>query len=330
MTCHEARELFSALMDDALGGDERVVLDAHLATCADCRRELQRVRDTVALLRAVEPARAPAGFVDRVLEAARPASWPRRLLRALFLPWPVKLPVEAAAVVLVTVGVVYLYLATPELQQAARLESPAPTVAEAPHAAELEASKASIEKKDAPKPSGAREVNLRSTAERDTSRDTEQRRESQNLQKEAEPAPSAGTVAGGKTEAPPARSGRVLDTRESQAPAAPEPSGDALKAPRQAATAPAAAAFAPSDVSGGLAVNDRDAALRTLTELVARLGGVEDRRVSGPERSIVELTVPREAYAEFARELARLGRWQPTQEPAELPARVRIVLRITG
>jgi Putative zinc-finger len=330
MTCHEARELLSALVDDALGAAERDALDAHLAACADCRRELQRVRDTVALLRAVEPARAPVGFVDRVLEATRPAPWPRRLLRELFLPWPVKLPVEAAAVVLVTVGVVYLYLATPELQQAARLESPAPTVAEAPHAAEQEASKTSIEKKDAAKPSGAREVNLRSTAERDTSRDTEQRRESQNLQKEAEPAPSAGTVAGGKTEAPPARSGRVLDTRESQAPAAPEPSADALKARRQAATAPAAAAFAPSDVSGGLAVNDRDAALRALTELVARLGGVEDRRVSGPERSIVELTVPREAYAEFARELARLGRWQPTQEPAELPARVRIVLRITG
>jgi len=61
MTCHEARELFSALIDDALGGKERAVLDAHLATCADCGRELQRFRDTVALLRAVEPARAPAG-----------------------------------------------------------------------------------------------------------------------------------------------------------------------------------------------------------------------------------------------------------------------------
>jgi len=108
MTCHEARELFSALIDDALGGEERAVLDAHLATCADCGRELQRFRDTVALLRAVEPARAPAGFVDRVLQTARPASWPQRLLRALFLPWPVKLPVEAAAVVLVTVGVCLL------------------------------------------------------------------------------------------------------------------------------------------------------------------------------------------------------------------------------
>jgi len=331
MTCHEARELFSALIDDALGGEERAVLDAHLATCADCGRELQRFRDTVALLRAVEPARAPAGFVDRVLQTARPASWPQRLLRALFLPWPVKLPVEAAAVVLVTVGVVYLYQATPEVQKAARLESPAPTVAEAPRAATPQPSETSIEKKDAPAPSRARAENLqRSTALRETSGDTEQRRDRQNSQRDAEPAPSAGMVAGGKTEAPPARSGRVLETRESPAPAAPESPADALKARKQASTPPAVASFAPPDVSGGLAVNDRDAALRALAELVARLGGVEDRRHSGSEGSIVELTIPREAYAEFARELARLGRWQPTREPAELPARVRIGLRITG
>jgi len=99
MTCSDARELLSGLIDDALGAGERDALDAHLASCAECRRELERLRDTVALLTAVEPARAPAGFVDRVLEAARPASRARRLLRALLLPWPVKLPLEAAAVV---------------------------------------------------------------------------------------------------------------------------------------------------------------------------------------------------------------------------------------
>src|SRR2546425_7534312 len=132
MTCHDARDLFPALVDEALGADERGALDAHLATCADCRRELQRFKDTVALLRAVEPARAPAGFVDRVLAAARPVPWPRRLLRSLFLPWPLKLPIEAAAVVLVAVGVVYVFRATPELQQAARLEPSPPVATEAP------------------------------------------------------------------------------------------------------------------------------------------------------------------------------------------------------
>src|SRR5213593_699944 len=126
MTCHDAREQFSALVDDALATEERAAVDAHLATCADCRRELQRFRDTVALVRAVGPVRAPAGFVDRALEAARPVPWYRRLVRGLFLPWPVKLPMEAAAIVLVAVGVALVYRGAPEIQQSARVDSIAP------------------------------------------------------------------------------------------------------------------------------------------------------------------------------------------------------------
>ncbi len=86
----------------------------------------------------------------------------------------------------------------------------------------------------------------------------------------------------------------------------------------------------PPDVSGRLAVSDRDAALRGLDELVARLGGVVDRRYVGSEGPILEISVTRDAYAELVRELPRLGRWQPTREPAELPAQIRVVLRITG
>ena len=80
MTCQEIRELFSARVDDALSSEERATVDAHLATCAECAREWDRFAHTVGLLRAVAPARAPIGFVDRVL-AARPQPWYRRLAR---------------------------------------------------------------------------------------------------------------------------------------------------------------------------------------------------------------------------------------------------------
>jgi anti-sigma factor RsiW len=78
MTCHDARERLSAYLDDALAPDERRDVAAHLEGCAECRRELARLDATVALLRRVEPARAPVGFVDRVVEAARPRPWYRR------------------------------------------------------------------------------------------------------------------------------------------------------------------------------------------------------------------------------------------------------------
>ena len=64
MTCQEARELFSGAVDDAVDAVDRKRLEAHVAGCADCRREWARFEQTVSLLRGAEPIRAPAGFVE--------------------------------------------------------------------------------------------------------------------------------------------------------------------------------------------------------------------------------------------------------------------------
>jgi hypothetical protein len=122
VTCPQIRKLFSARVDDALSAEERARVDAHLAGCVECAREWQRFESVVGLLHAVEPARAPTGFVERVL-VARPRSWYRRLARGLLVPWPVKLPLEAAALVLVAGLAVMVVRHTPELEQTARAPS---------------------------------------------------------------------------------------------------------------------------------------------------------------------------------------------------------------
>ena len=124
MSCHDAREWLSDRLDDALETEARAQVDAHLAGCAECRRELERLRATVSLLRAVERPQAPASFVDRVLEAARPTPWYRRLLDWLAAVRLLRFPVEAAAVVLVASLAIYVFQETPALRQAARPESP--------------------------------------------------------------------------------------------------------------------------------------------------------------------------------------------------------------
>ena len=394
MTCHDAREQLSALIDDALGAAERGAVEEHLATCAECRRELERLRDTVALLRAVEPARAPAGFVDRVLEAARPKPWPRRLFRALLLPWPVKLPIEAAAIVLVAVGVVYVFRSTLEparfydappsgttmLSDTAPPSSDASREAARPEATRaLEATRAketarTLEGARPQEAARARETERASEAAKAKERDRAP--EKQALEKKSPegppaakttPAPEAFKEAGqqskdaderrakpddtardvakrqanvppaepqvaGKLEESPARAERSQDAAGARARSLarePEPRTDTLQAPRAAAPAPAIASFVAPDVSGRLAVADRDAALQKLAPLLARLGGVEDRRFVGDEGPIVELTIPREAYPELLRDLAALGRWQLVREAPALPEKVRVVLRIT-
>lgn len=353
MTCHDAREQFSGLVDDALSADERATLDAHLATCADCRRELQRFRDTVGLLGALAPVRAPAGFVDRVLDAARPVSWPRRLVRGLFVPWPVKLPMEAAAIVLVAVGVGLVYRGTPEIQEADRqvsttasIETRAPESRAprepAPAPSPLSSSRRdefvargldkSKDRASSNAPERAKESEPAPTIEKKTAAAKAQPPEA--VTRETEPQPKldrqARQEASGKLEAPPAvaERERAMAREQRSAPApAPGARADTAQAPRSTVTG---SSFAPPDVSGRLAVSDRELALRGIGELVERLGAVEHRRFDVSDGQIVELTVPREAYAEFVRELARLGRWQPSTEPAALPAQIRVFLRITS
>jgi anti-sigma factor RsiW len=356
MTCHDARDQFSALTDGALAPGERAALEAHLATCADCRRELQRFRDTVALVRGVAPARAPAGFVERVLEAARPRPWYARLFRGLFLPWPVKLPMEAAAIVLVGIGVALVYRATPNVQRAAYLDPVAPSAGrqsegvsppaalrgESPVVREADRAREDKAKdqaqalakhrpyEDKPEPPRAPAETppaLTSQYAPGPSRDAEP-------QRPAEPQkPAEGRE---RREAPAATADeRAQASREllqpRSAPAAPGSRADTSAAKRSAPAVRGAVAFAAPTVSGRLAVSDLDVALRGVTELARRLGAVETYRsdVAGGDTQVLELAVPREAYPELVRELARLGRWEPSREPAELPAQVRVVLQIT-
>ena len=122
MNCHDARELLSALVDGELTSDDQSQVEAHLAGCADCRKEHERLGSTIALLRQLDRPRAPVGFVDRVLEAATPRPWYRRWLGSLFLPLSVKLPAEAAALLLVGGLAVFVFQRTPALQEAARYQ----------------------------------------------------------------------------------------------------------------------------------------------------------------------------------------------------------------
>jgi anti-sigma factor RsiW len=132
MTCPDAREQLSALLDDALTAAERSALEMHLVTCPDCRRELEQLRGAVTLLGRLGPAHAPPGFVDRVMTQAYRPAWPRRLFDALFRPLRVKLPLEAVAVLLVGISALYVYERSPEVRHLARPAAPVAPIAPAP------------------------------------------------------------------------------------------------------------------------------------------------------------------------------------------------------
>jgi len=354
MNCHETRERLSGLLDDALDAPERTAVGAHLEGCPDCRLELDRLRATVSLLSRVERPRAPVGFVDRVMAADHPLPWYRRLGRRLFLPLNIKLPVQAAAMLLIAVLGVYLLQRTPELRDAARVEpetpafrseplgttSAVPTPPPAPSQKDLKAGKVDSGKFSEPAPPASREAEntVRDGRRLDSPQpspsltqehkeESKKEADADRLQKPTAPAsqavPAPQVAASSAPAAPPAESrAKSRDAAEGQSGAlAPEPPGMAAK--RQSAT---------SGVLGRLNVKSRPAAEQGLADLLVRLGGTETGRRQELGATVVEVLVPEARYADFVRGLTTLGAWTPEGQPAALPTdppQIRLSIRIS-
>ena len=356
MNCHDAPDRLSDFLDEALAPPELAEVRAHLEGCPECRRELERLRATVSLLARVERPRAPLGFVDRVMAAARPVPWYRRLGRLLFLPLGIKLPAEAAAMVMIAVLGVFLLQRTPEMKEAARPEfqSPAsrseappernaePAPAREPAQSDSKAGKADSGKwaEQAPRVGREAENTMRDErrldsppspppASEEPRQELNKERDADRFQKagapsiQAAPAPPAAAPGAVVPAAPPAESGaKSRDSAEGQsralAPARPE-----VSAKRQSAM---------SGVFGRLNVKDRPSAEKSLTDLLTRLGGSEIGRRQELGATVVEVLVPEARYTEFVRSLTALGAWtaegQPTALPTD-PPQLRFSIRIS-
>jgi len=361
MTCDETRELLSPYLDEALSPDERSLVDAHLGGCAECRGELEALRGTIGLLHRLEPVRAPVGFVDRVVAAARPRPWYRRVADAVLLPLSVKLPLEAAAVVVVGLLAVYLFERSPELQQAARgvdqrQEAPAPVPPREKPAEPLadKARPSAAPSIPAPAEAPGRAAGARDRADTPGSHDAS-RQITASPPPVAAPSPSSGPVPtpaspppalssppAGSSPPPavaPAQEAKPLAKTEApgeNAGGAVRPEAESRQRTLQTAedsraagsSAKLGAKKAPADVVARVAVKDRDAAERELTALIERLGGGVTQRRREDEATVVEAVIPQPRYAEFSDALKRIGSWRVEAERPDLPAQIRVVLRL--
>ena len=362
MTCTECRELFSAFADDALAAAARGTVEQHMAGCAECRREWQRFSATLNLLHAVQRERAPAGFVDRVLTAARPLPWYRRLARGVLVPWTVKLPLEAAAIVMVAGLAVLVFHRLPETERAS---FSAPTGS-----------------RPAPVPADATD---RFTGQQELlARSVDDARNKDSARATAPSAPAATAAPPIRPEEPlvqhysappplarqpaqdPVMTRRPLPDQAAapppamkSVPAAPNVAGatgeplDETRAKRQdklakeaerdaqGARAPAArerkveglglgpqgmiARTVASNVELRLATTDRAATTKEVAAIVERLGGA----MVTPSPDTLEIMVPNQVFAALTGDLSRLGTLRIVQQPGELPDTIRITLRLT-
>jgi tol-pal system protein YbgF len=126
MTCDEAREAFTDLYDGTLSGPPLTALSQHLDGCRACRLEWAAFRKAMHALGDLRDEEPSPGFAARVLERIEGPGWWRRAVEAIVFPLRLKLPLHAAALVLLGVAGVWISQRSPELRQAVDLGAPAP------------------------------------------------------------------------------------------------------------------------------------------------------------------------------------------------------------
>lgn len=100
----DIRQKLSAYLDDAVSSEERVIIEEHLGSCRICTHALKDLTKTVDHLKNLEEFEPPAWMARKILnlldeEAEKKAG----MLRRIFFPFLIKLPVQAIALVLITV-----------------------------------------------------------------------------------------------------------------------------------------------------------------------------------------------------------------------------------
>ena len=132
MNCPEAREAFSDLYDGTLSGPSLEGVSQHLDGCPACRAEWVAFRRAMHALKDLGDEEPSPGFAARVAERIEAPRWWQRAAAALVFPLRVKLPIHAAALVLLGLAGLWVSQRSPEFQRAAVEHAPAATQRAAP------------------------------------------------------------------------------------------------------------------------------------------------------------------------------------------------------
>ena len=128
MDHNDIRHKLSEYLDDAVTAEERAAIDRHIVTCEACRTALNELQKTIEAMKQVEEIEPPAWMAQKIMakvreeQSARKSIWQR-----IFVPLSVKLPVQAVAVLFLTITAYYIYVGIHPAEKYA--EAPAPMIA---------------------------------------------------------------------------------------------------------------------------------------------------------------------------------------------------------
>ena len=115
MECAKIRDLLSEYIDGALDAQTKALIDAHLRICPKCSEELASLKTLIRELGSVESFKAPDDFLEKLHERLEPRFSFQKIVRLLFVPGRVKIPLEFATATAMAVLIFsILYIQQPE------------------------------------------------------------------------------------------------------------------------------------------------------------------------------------------------------------------------
>lgn len=109
MNCSEIKELLSEYVDGVLDVKTKALVDEHLSTCKDCQQELASLKVLVNELGSLESVAPPKDFLKELHERMEQRSWFSKILRTLFVPMRLKIPLEFAGAAVMAILVFSLF-----------------------------------------------------------------------------------------------------------------------------------------------------------------------------------------------------------------------------
>jgi len=109
MKCAEVKKYLSDYIDNSLNTDMKKRIEEHLRTCAVCSEELASLKSCLKRVSHLKEVDVPEDFLKKVHERIEQVSRSKKILRALFVPPRVKVPLELAVVLTAVVIVIFLF-----------------------------------------------------------------------------------------------------------------------------------------------------------------------------------------------------------------------------
>ena len=125
MDCAAIQKLLSEYIDGTLDAKSVQVVERHVSVCEDCKETLASLSAIVEELNTLEPVEPPADFLEKIHQRMEPRFDINRILRKLFVPFKIKIPLQLAAAATASILVVMvLNLQKSEYQKIQPLEAP--------------------------------------------------------------------------------------------------------------------------------------------------------------------------------------------------------------